>query len=293
MSPFHLEGAVIGRVNHELYALAVGTWNLEDDKTGNDDDQIKLEKWMQNYVNVLCINSWQVKRYIDVYSALSVIGFFSEDLFHISDLYAEAEENWSYTRNLLLCKNESCNSSLPDLKRQIVVYFDFLSYVAELARSKWTEFNIMMMGTGLGIMLLSSYCHFLAIKKLNKSNGVSLPSSRDSRISFGLMASFIAVLRACSLLSNSYILGEGKVANFLLATTGIITLRYAFMKKKMLLDAAIFLFLTFILRIAIEVGLSKQDATSQFLNVSSSWMLGISISQPLWTYMAEICQFLY
>lgn len=34
-------------------------------------------------------------------------------------------------------------------------------------------------------------------------------------------------------------MGEGKVANFLLATTGIITLRYAFMKKKMLLDVSI------------------------------------------------------
>ncbi|XVF79533.1 hypothetical protein PTKIN_Ptkin14bG0230600 [Pterospermum kingtungense] len=279
----------IGRVNPELYALAVGTWNLEDNKTRNDEDQRKLEKWMQNYVNVLCINSWQVKRYIDVYSALSVIGFSSEDLFHISELYAKAEENWSYTRNLLLCRNESCNSSLPELKRQTVAYFNFLSYVAELARSKWTEFNLKMMGAGIGIMLLSLYCHFLAIKRLNKSNGVSLPSSRDSTISFGLMlASFVVVLRACSLLSNSFILGEGKVANFLLATTGIITLRYSFMKKKMLLDAAIFLLLTFILRIAIEVGLSKQAATSQFLNVSSSWMLGISISQPLWTYMVEI-----
>ncbi|XP_022749404.1 GPI ethanolamine phosphate transferase 3 isoform X2 [Durio zibethinus] len=278
----------IGRVNPELYALAVGTWNLEDNEMGKAQDQIKLEEWMQNYVNVLCINSWQVKRYIDVYSALSVIGFSSEDIFHISDLYAKAEENWLYTKNLLLYKNESYNASLPDLKRQIVAYFNFLSYVAELARSKWTEFNLKMMGTGIGIMLLSLYIHFLAIKKVNKSYGVSLLSSKGSGISFGLMfASFIVVIRACSLLSNSFILGEGKVANFLLATTGIITLRYSFIKKEMLLEATIFLLSTFILRIAIEAGLSKQAATSQFLNVSSAWMLGISISQPVWTYMAE------
>ncbi|XVF29973.1 hypothetical protein REPUB_Repub16aG0017300 [Reevesia pubescens] len=228
----------------------------------------------------------QVKRYIDVYSTSSVIGFSSEDLFHISDLYAKAEKNWSYTKKLLLYKNESCNTSLPHLKRQIVAYFNFLSYVAELARSKWTEFNLKMMGTGIGIMLLSLYCHFLTIKKLNRSYGVSLPSSRDSGISFGLMlASFLVVIRACSLLSNSFILGEGKVSNFFLATTGITTLRYSFMKKKMLLEGAIFVLLIFILRIAIEVGLSKQAATSQFMNV---WMLGISKSQPVWTYMAEI-----
>ncbi|XVE52811.1 hypothetical protein DITRI_Ditri02bG0154100 [Diplodiscus trichospermus] len=279
----------IGRVNPELYALAVGSWNLEDDKTGNNEGKTMLEEWMQNYVNVLCINSWQVKRYIDVYSALSVIGFSSEDLFEISDLYAKAEENWSYTKNLLLYKNESCSTSLPDLKKQIVAYFDFLSYVAELARSKWTEFNLKMMAIGIGIMLLSLCSHFLAIKKVNKSNVVSLPSSRDSGISFGLtLTSFIVVIRACSLLSNSFILGEGKVANFLLATTCIMTLRYCFMKKKMLLEAAVFLLLTFILRIAIEVGLSKQAATSQFMNVSSSWILGVSMNQLVWTYMVEI-----
>ncbi|KAB2044563.1 hypothetical protein ES319_D01G100000v1 [Gossypium barbadense] len=279
----------IGRVNPELYALAVCTWNLDDDKTWNNQDQTKLEEWLQNYANVLCINSWQVKRYIDVYSASSVIGFSSEDLFRISDLYSKADENWSYTKNLSSYKNGSSNTSLPVLKRQIVAYSNFLSYVAELARSKWTEFNLKMMGTGIGIMLLSLYCHTLAIKKLNKSYGVSLLSSRDSGISFGLMLTFFMVLiRAGSLLSNSYILKEGKAANFLLATTGIMTLRYSFMKNKMLIEAAIFLLLTFIFRIAIEVGLYKQAATSQFMSSSSSWMLGISISQSLWTYMAEI-----
>ncbi|KAH1121313.1 hypothetical protein J1N35_004473 [Gossypium stocksii] len=279
----------IGRVNPELYALAVCSWNLDDDKTWNNQDQTKLEEWLQNYANVLCINSWQVKRYIDVYSASSVIGFSSEDLFRISDLYSKADENWSYTKNLSSYKNGSSNTSLPLLKRQIVAYSNFLSYVAELARSKWTEFNLKMMGTGIGIMLLSLYCHTLAIKKLNKSYGVSLLSSRDSGVSFGLMLTFFMVLiRAGSLLSNSYILKEGKAANFLLATTGIMTLRYSLMKNKMLIEAAIFLLLTFVFRIAIEVGLYKQAATSQFMGSSSSWMLGISISQSLWTYMAEI-----
>ncbi|KAG8502900.1 hypothetical protein CXB51_000523 [Gossypium anomalum] len=286
----------IGRVNPELYALAVCTWNLDDDKTWNNQDQTKLEEWFQNYANVLCINSWQITLAssnkgirLDIAAASSVIGFSSEDLFRISDLYSKADENWSYTKNLLSYKNGSSNTSLPVLKRQIVAYSNFLSYVAELARSKWTEFNLKMMGTGIGIMLLSLYCHTLAIKKLNKSYGVSLLSSRDSGISFGLMLTFFMVLiRAGSLLSNSYILKEGKAANFLLATTGIMTLRYSFIKNKMLIEAAIFLLLTFIFRIAIEVGLYKQAATSQFMSSSSSWMLGISISQSLWTYMAEI-----
>ncbi|KAK8489884.1 hypothetical protein V6N12_038457 [Hibiscus sabdariffa] len=280
----------IGRVNPELYALAVGTWKLDDNKTWNNQDELKLEEWLQNYVNVICINSWQVKRYVDVYSASSVIGFSSEDLFHISDLYAKAKEN---QLNLSFDKNESSNTSLPVLKRQIVAYFEFLSYVAELARSKWTEFDLKLMVTGIGIMLFSIYCHILAIRKLNKSYVVSLPLSRDSGISFGLMlASFTVLMRASSLLSNSYILKEGKVANFLLATTCIVTLRFSFMMNKLLLEAIIFLLLIFICRIAIEIGLYKQAATSQFMSASSSWVLGISLSESMWIYIVEIVSIL-
>jgi hypothetical protein len=36
---------------------------------------------------------------------------------------------------------------------------------------------------------------------------------------------------------------EGKVASFLLATTGIVKLRYSIMKKRMLLEVGILLFL--------------------------------------------------
>uniref|UniRef100_A0A2P2LDQ4 GPI ethanolamine phosphate transferase 3 isoform X1 n=1 Tax=Rhizophora mucronata TaxID=61149 RepID=A0A2P2LDQ4_RHIMU len=50
----------IGRVNPELYALAAGTWNLESANVGNCNNQSKLEDWLQSYVDVLCINSWQV-----------------------------------------------------------------------------------------------------------------------------------------------------------------------------------------------------------------------------------------
>ena len=50
----------IGRVNADLYALGAGTLNLEGANLENCQNQSKLEQWMQNYVNVLCINSWQV-----------------------------------------------------------------------------------------------------------------------------------------------------------------------------------------------------------------------------------------
>lgn len=150
---------------------------------------------------------FQVKRYIDVYSAFSVIGFSHEDLLHIADLYAQAMEKWvSHTRNLFIYKNESCDTVLPALERQIDAYSNFLASVAELARSKWTEFNLKLMAIGIGIMLLSICIHILAITKVKKQNAISFSPSGDSGISFGLFfACFIVAIHACSVLSNSFI----------------------------------------------------------------------------------------
>ncbi|GAV85690.1 Phosphodiest domain-containing protein [Cephalotus follicularis] len=280
----------IGRVDPKLYALGTGTWSVEGTSVGHGKNQTKLEEWMQNYANILCINSWQVKRYIDVYSASSVIGFSSDDLLLVSNLYAQAEKNWSHiSENWSLNKNENYNASLPVLSRQIDAYFDFLSSVADLARSKWTEFNIEMMSIGVGIMLISLFIHVFAMGRLNKKYGSYVPSSGDIGISFRFIFScFVVVTRACSFLSNSYILEEGKVANFLLATTGIVKLRYAIMQNKMLSEAVVFILLISVLRFTIEVGLSKQAATSAFMNISPSWMLGFAPSHPLWIYTAEI-----
>ncbi|CAI0428688.1 unnamed protein product [Linum tenue] len=60
--PFLLEVQSIGSVNAELYALAAGTWNWRDLDTANHQHQSVMEKWMKNYVNTLCTNSWQWKK---------------------------------------------------------------------------------------------------------------------------------------------------------------------------------------------------------------------------------------
>lgn len=48
----------IGRVNPELYALGAGSMKFDGMKVGSYLNQ--SGGWMQNYVNALCINSWQV-----------------------------------------------------------------------------------------------------------------------------------------------------------------------------------------------------------------------------------------
>ncbi|CAN1842404.1 GPI ethanolamine phosphate transferase 3 [Linum perenne] len=270
----------IGSVNAELYALAAGTWNWKDTDSTNYRHQSKTEEWMKNYVNTLCINSWQVKRYIDVYSASSIIGFSSEDLVHISNKYAQLEENWSRAiKKLFSLQIESIPSFLPQITKQISAYLDFLSNVSELARSKWTEFNMKMMGVGLGTMLLSLFMISLAIRSITTDSGISFES---------VFALAIVIIRACSFLSNSYILEEGKVACFLLATTGIAKLRYSLIRKEMLVEAIIFLLLVLGLRFSIEVGMSKQAATSAFMHASSSWISGIALGDSLWVYASEV-----
>ncbi|KAA0054076.1 GPI ethanolamine phosphate transferase 3 isoform X1 [Cucumis melo var. makuwa] len=274
----------IGRVNPELYALGAGSMKFDGMKVGSYLNQ--SGGWMQNYVNALCINSWQVKRYIDNYTASSVIGFSDEDLLHTRSLYDDAMENWSHISKGLL-SNDDGSDNISSIKRQIERYSNFLASVAELARSKWTEFNLKMMTLGFGLMLASLLIHFLAIKRVSK-----LTANEDCGTTFELMLScFLVAIRACSFLSNSFILEEGKVTSFLLATTAIIMLRYSIAKQKhflkFLLQVVIFLLLMIYCRFTIEVGLLKQADTSAFLKVYPSWVLEIASLLPGWTYVTE------
>ncbi|TKY54346.1 NRT1/ PTR FAMILY 8.1 [Spatholobus suberectus] len=245
---------------------------------------------MQNYANALCINSWQVKRYVDAYSASSAVGFSHDDLSRIERVYAQAENHWSHsTKKLLLDRQNDSDKLVPALKRQIDAYFKFLTTVSELARSKWTEFDLNMMGTGIGIMLISLIFQVFTILRANKQRVVALSSSGDSWIITGSIFTFFLLgIRACSFLSNSYILEEGKVANFLLSTSGIVALRQSVIKGKLLIESIGFLILSTFCRFAIEVGLSKQAASSAFMKDYTSWIINISSGLPVWDYAAEV-----
>lgn len=289
-SLFLLEGAAIGRVNPQLYSLAAGGLLSEGAKTNSANDieghQIHpaVVRWMQHYVNVLCINAWQVKQYIDVYSASSVIGFSSEDLLDVADIYSEAEKSWLHVvKDSLSCTDESC-ASLPALRKQIGIYLQFIESVIGLARSKWTEFDLKLMVIGLSVIFLSLLVQLFAIGRANKFFGLSV-SARSIKPSVGLIfAIFVILLRACSFLSNSFILEEGKVAIFFLGTAAILVLRYTVMKAKMSSEATLLVILVCALRFVMEFGLSKQAANS--LNLSS--MLGISENHPFWVALSFI-----
>ncbi|KAF5177764.1 Gpi ethanolamine phosphate transferase [Thalictrum thalictroides] len=283
----------IGRVNPELYALTAGTWNQPQTGVTSCKSQTSLEEWMQNYANVLCTNSWQVKRYIDIYSKSSVIGFPSEDLVHLEKLYSQAQDDWLRIQKELLSGNKStngsCYTSLNDLQRQIDAYSNFLASVTELARSKWTEFDLMMMGIGLGILLLSLFIHLVVIKRANKLQELTYPSIVETQFSLRFISAlFVVAIRASSFLSNSYILTEGKVASYLLGTTGIISLRYSILRKKMPIEAFAFLLLLLTLRLTTESGLSKQTVGSLLMNTFSLNVFGINDNHPIWIVIPEV-----
>ncbi|KAL5702939.1 hypothetical protein ACHQM5_028097 [Ranunculus cassubicifolius] len=273
----------IGRVNPELYALTSGTWDQTPTGAASCKKKSNLEEWKQNYANVLCTNSWQVKRYIDAYSKSAVIGFPSEDLIHVQHMYAQAQDSWSRLQNGSLCMSAN------DLQQQIDLFSDFLTSVAGLARSKWTEFDLRMMVIGLGTLLVSLVVHLVAIKRATSLQLLSCPSIVNTQFSLTFFSSLILVaIRGFSFLSNSYILTEGKVACYLLGTTGIINLRKSISKKNMLIEAFGFLLLNLALRFATESGISKQTMGSIVMNIIRQRVFGISESHPIWKLTPEI-----
>ncbi|KAK9143069.1 hypothetical protein Syun_012469 [Stephania yunnanensis] len=284
----------IGRVNPLLYALSAASWNQPRSGAEGQKNWPYLEEWMQNYANALCINSWQVKRYVDVYSASSVIGFPYEDLVHVTNLYAKAQDNWLRLLKKMHSSGRkipsgSGGTSLNDLQEQIDAYSDFLASVAHLARSKWTEFDLIMMGLGLGTLLLSLLFHILAVRRTNELCKASCHFYNNDKSTLRFISALLVVaVRGCSFLSNSYILEEGKVTNFLFGTIAILNLQYSISKKEAIIQAVTLPLLNVILRCVIEVDLSKQELYSGRFSIFPFTMLGLGEGQYVWMFIPEI-----
>ncbi|PKA63040.1 hypothetical protein AXF42_Ash007836 [Apostasia shenzhenica] len=256
----------IGRVNPELYALAGGTWDWKN--AGQYESCSNLESWMLNYVKTLCINSWQVKRYIDLYSATSVIGLPTEDLHRMTGLYAEAQGSW-YDITKMTYSSENCSrttvkdSAVSVLWKQIEAYSRFLKSVAELARSTWTEFNLVLMFFGLCLMLASLCIQLFLIRRVSKCLKPSSLFPGNPNIPVSTITFFLLVaIRAFSFLSNSFILEEGRVSNFLLGTTGILNIWFSLSSGKVAAEGLFFLVLNLIIRLGMESGISKETLGS-------------------------------
>ncbi|XP_059075595.1 uncharacterized protein LOC131074124 isoform X2 [Cryptomeria japonica] len=349
----------VGRVNPELYGLVAGTWSEPNDVVDdNSSTCLKLQRWMEHYTDVMCINSWQVKRYIDAYSASSIIGFSPEDLTILEDIYNRSqatflnfEEQQSSSKDEF--DNGNCKLKMSGYQKQIDAYSEYLEVTAQLARAKWTQFGIKAMIIGFLLLLLSFIVHLTAALRLGKIimvcskkectnleacfpwrqllvtglcstflgifcfpiaysilEGMAFPQSVAALkehilllvlgtfamgSAIGYMVQFkaglyrhwkacssicwimlfslenykgislrhmtavsIVIMRAISFLSNSFILEEGRVANFLLASIGLLSLHSSIQNESMVPEAFLFLILNTILGIIGKNGASKE-----------------------------------
>lgn len=125
----------------------------------------------------------------------------------MSELYTKAQESWSssiITANTF--NNDASSNVLPILRNQINVYSHFLEKVAELARSKWTEFDLTFMGIGLGVLFISLFLHIVAIMKVHRLFKSPCSHINNSwTLSRVLIPLLLVGIRANSFLSNSYI----------------------------------------------------------------------------------------
>jgi phosphatidylinositol glycan class O len=135
------------------------------------------------------------------------------------------------------CANKECTSSA--LRLQIDAYSDFLESFAKLARSAWTEFDLWLMGIGLSVMILSVSTQACMLVKLNIDQISEKERASSSFIPKNFFAFALVAIRAASFLSNSYILAEGRVANFLLATSCIASVWHSATKGKFIIEVNI------------------------------------------------------
>lgn len=170
-----------------------------------------LPLFLADVLILQCSYVSQVKRYIDLYSRTSVIGLPAEDLHHVTQLYTQSESNWSnIVKSLCVAENGNCygdhGSRLSILQKQIDAYSNFLESIAVLARSAWTEFDLVLMGIGLLIMLASLILHLSSMQQVNIMYQSCYPLPASYGISSKLIFAFLlVVIRGASFLSNSYI----------------------------------------------------------------------------------------
>ncbi|KAG6546008.1 hypothetical protein Mapa_012671 [Marchantia paleacea] len=169
----------VGQVNAELFDLvardAVSTvTNVEGDAEWSQATFTSME----HYKEVLCINSWQVKRYFEAYSAVAITGFPPQDLAQLEDLYSIGQ-NINTTERDLFCSLASTTDEtsrkatrqriVDEVQKQVEAYREYLKAAASLARSQWTQFGIEWMVVGLSFLITSVVIRAAALRRLSQS----------------------------------------------------------------------------------------------------------------------------
>ncbi|KAG0479708.1 hypothetical protein HPP92_010566 [Vanilla planifolia] len=130
------------------------------------------------------------------------------------------------------------------------------------------------MVVGVFIMLASLCAHLFAIGRVDGLYRSYYPF-RGSYSFRTYAVLLLAAVRAFSFLSNSYILSEGRVASFLLGTSGILNLWFSFGTGKIVSENFVFLVLNITIRFGIDSGMSKETIGRESPMVDFLSSLGI------------------
>lgn len=183
----------VGRVNTELYALAASTWPLLSEDGHLPEALVRV--WLERYNHVLCLNSWQVKRYLDAYTASSIRGFPSADLAHVQSLYERAQTtphslhtDYPHLKSTDLGSDvnkfkEYSNETVTRLVDSIQGNLVYLLAAANLARTQWTQFEDKWMAIGLILLITSTVVHAVALSRaMRLTHRVLLIEDKDSEM---------------------------------------------------------------------------------------------------------------
>ncbi|KAL3691933.1 hypothetical protein R1sor_005584 [Riccia sorocarpa] len=362
----------VGQVNAELFDLVARDPEPSPmDLPGDSDSSLCTLRMLERYKEILCINSWQVRRYFEAYTAVAITGLPKQDLERLETLYSTAHAlhethlcNGCHLSSVTDVEVEATitRRMIDEIKERVEAYRAYLSAAASLARSQWTQFGIEWMVIGLLLLPASIAVRAVALYRLAQnvqerwevgllpvkpllvnSIGSSYPvvmllvlhplfhgtpfysalmyiqknvssvilsvtiaasvvaymtasprsfsgkkfrfwtgGSRKSR-KFptvkqvdprSVVAALFVILHALSLFSNSYIVAEGAVINFLMASSGMIYLRYAIKARSKIFQALCYLGFIWILprvhSLALFKGLKAVEGSGFFSSALNS-----------------------
>lgn len=134
---------------------------------------------------------YQIKRYLDAYSASSIRGFPAADLAHVQSLYAKAqlalEQSDSPQNNP--SPSDSDSIKIRDLEnawstrqtKRLKGYLEYLLAAASLARAQWTQFGDEWMALGLILLVMSVVVHAVALRRaLRLAHRAQIDAEGDS-----------------------------------------------------------------------------------------------------------------
>ena len=195
----------LGSVPRRLWDVAHAR---ERSDPANDDERNDAEARLDaRYSGALRVTAAQVRRYLARYASEAGNPFGAADWAALEDLYETAA---------------SSSVSAPSTEREKAERFSrYLHRAAHLARARWARFDEAKMLLGLALLTATLGIHGYALHRHRKpslfAGSTSGTTSRARPL--GLLAPGVPLaIAVASRLSNSFIVAEGDVAHFLLAT---------------------------------------------------------------------------